>query len=115
MWASSQGIVLDKKTNLIQYTRFLKDVVNLTLEDGLKSIVIAGLDQHNAIKVTEHINLEWLIQVEEYDIFCWLQTTLRKKEAYKFLNENLILIISYWEWNELIAQKLEKLGEMHTI
>ena len=115
MWINSWGLLLDKKIKLLKYADFLKDVVKQPIGLDLKHVTLAIQNEQKQIRVTEYINIDWLTQAEKHDVFAWLQHTLKKKEAYKYNREELILVLTYVSLKPEIHNKLEKLKKKHTI
>ncbi len=76
---------------------------------GLRQIVVAIMNLDKELRVTEHINLEWLAQAPEHDVFSWLQTCLRQKEKYIYHEEKFVLILRY---EKLTPEKKAKLDQL---
>ncbi len=70
MWKNSWGVCIDKSVDILKYARLVKHSIDYTYMQGLKYIVIAGQTEKLQIQVAEHINIEWILQSNEYDIFC---------------------------------------------
>jgi hypothetical protein len=60
-------------------------------------------------RVTEHINMEWVVQATEQDIFSWLQTCFRQKETYIYHDDKFVLILSYQNLTPEKKIKLEQI------
>ncbi len=75
----------------------------------MRQLVIAIRGLNKDIRVAEHINVEWLLQANEHDVFSWLQTTFRQKESYVFHDEIFVIVISY---EELSPTKINDLTQL---
>jgi hypothetical protein len=86
-------------------------VVNKSTGAGLRQIVVAIVNLDKELRVTEHINLEWLAQAPEHDVFSWLQTCFRGKEKYIYHDEKFVLLLSYEKLTPGKKAKLEQLKQ----
>ena len=82
-------------------------------------ITLVTKNLERQVRVTEHINTEWLVQASELDIFSWLQTTLRQKERYLYHDEKLIIQLTMQKlsptlWRDLVIMCRKHLQDPHT-
>lgn len=115
MWPHSVYIVLDKSAKLLNYVKFIKFIIEGPTSAQLRYLLLAISNKQQEIRVTEHINLEWAWQADEHDVFNWLQASLRKKEAYKFVNEDFIFVLVYEELTTQTLKYIDEVRKCYTI
>lgn len=106
-------IITNKK--IIVYVKFLKKLSKQVNMNDLQSIAITTMDGQNVIKIMEYINIEWLVQTEEHEVFNWLQNCYLRKESYIYKTDKLVLQILCKKQTLQTQQKIIKIRKLHTI
>lgn len=74
-------------------------------------IVIAPDDREH--RITTYLNLGWLVQATEHDVFSWLQTTQQTKTTYLLKNEVLALRLVFSELGAETLNEVKNLLRLH--
>jgi len=69
MWKNSCDLALAPDLNLVAHTKLLKSLVLNARGLGLRAIYLVITSEARETRVAEYINMQWVLQATEHDVF----------------------------------------------